>query len=217
MNRIKILLVDDHELFRDGLSSLLRTHNDFQIVGSLSSGEEAISQVSNLLPDVILMDIMMEGLNGIQTTDKLKRTNPEAKVILISMEANSKFIEEGIKAGAMGYLPKSVNARTLTEAIQSVYKGEQFFSDEVSEIIFKKFLQKSMGQKNENKVLSKREIEVLREIALGHTNKEVGEKLFISTKTVDTHRSNILQKLDLKTTADLVRYAIKNQIADLDE
>jgi len=217
MNRIKILLVDDHELFRDGLSSLLRTHNDFQIVGSLSSGEEAISQVSNLLPDVILMDIMMEGLNGIETTDKLKRTNPEAKVILISMEANSKFIEEGIKAGAMGYLPKSVNARTLTEAIQSVYKGEQFFSDEVSEIIFKKFLQKSMGQKNENKVLSKREIEVLREIALGHTNKEVGEKLFISTKTVDTHRSNILQKLDLKTTADLVRYAIKNQIADLDE
>lgn len=217
MNRIRILLVDDHELFRDGLSSLLRTHNDFQIVGSLSSGEEAISQVSNLLPDVILMDIRMEGLNGIETTDKLKRTNPEAKVILISMEANSKFIEEGIKAGAMGYLPKSVNARTLTEAIQTVYKGEQFFSDEVSEIIFKKFLQKSMGQKNENKVLSKREIEVLREIALGHTNKEVGEKLFISTKTVDTHRSNILQKLELKTTADLVRYAIKNQIADLDE
>lgn len=219
MDRIRVLLVDDHELFRDGVSSLLKSHNDFQVIGSLSSGEEAISKVSDLWPDVILMDIMMEGLSGIDVTEKLKKSYPEAKVILLSMEANSKFIEEGIKAGAWGYLPKSVNSRILIKAIQTVHRGEQFFSDEVSEIIFKKFLKKSMGQKpeNEDKVLSKRETEVLRHIALGYPNREIGEKLFISTKTVDTHRSNILQKLELKTTADLVRYALKNQIIDLDE
>lgn len=219
MNKIRILLVDDHELFRDGLASLLKTHNDIQIVGSLSSGEEVVDNVVDYAPDVILMDIMMGGITGIEATENLKQSFPDVKVILLSMEANSKFIEAGIKAGACGYLPKSINSGILIKAIQAVHRGEQYFSDEVSAIIFEKFLKKSMGQKpdNENQELSKREVEVLRHIALGYTNKETGEKLFISTKTVDTHRSNILQKLYLKTTAHLVRYALRNQIIDIDE
>lgn len=219
MNKIRILLVDDHELFRDGLASLLKTHNDIQIVGSLSSGEEVLDNVVDYAPDVILMDIMMGGITGIEATENLKQSFPDVKVILLSMEANSKFIEAGIKAGACGYLPKSINSGILIKAIQAVHRGEQYFSDEISAIIFEKFLKKSMGQKpdNENQELSKREVEVLRHIALGYTNKETGEKLFISTKTVDTHRSNILQKLYLKTTADLVRYALRNQIIDIDE
>ncbi len=219
MNKIRILLVDDHELFRDGVASLLKTQNDIQIVGSLASGEEALDKVDDLAPDVVLMDIMMGGITGIEATANLKQSSPDVKVILLSMEANSKFIESGIKAGAWGYLPKSVNSGVLIKAIHAVHKGEQYFSDEVSAIIFEKFLKKSMGQKpdNENQELSKRELEVLRYIALGNTNKETGEVLFISTKTVDTHRSNILQKLYLKTTADLVRYALKHQIIDIDE
>lgn len=219
MNKIRILLVDDHDLFRDGISSLLKTQTDIQIVGSLSSGEEVVENVAVYSPDIILMDIMMGGMTGIEATEKLKLSSPDVKIILISMEANSKFIEAGIKAGACGYLPKSVNSAILLKAIHAVQNGEQYFSDEISAIIFNKFLKKSMGQKpdSENQELSKREIEVLRYIALGNTNKETGEILFISTKTVDTHRSNILQKLYLKTTADLVRYALKNQIIDIDE
>ncbi len=215
--KIKVMLVDDHTLIRDALGSMLHQADDLQVVGSVSSGEELIGKLGSVNPDVVLMDIMLKGMTGIEATRWIKERTPKVKVILVSSEVKKEFVSAGIQAGIDGYLPKDVEKATLLTAIHSVMNGEKYFNEAVTQLVFEDFYKKeknSVDVQRQLKLtdLSKRELEVLTLIASGKTNKEVADELFISTKTVDSHKMHILDKLGLKNTAELVKYAIKNNL-----
>ncbi|HEX8038013.1 MAG TPA: response regulator transcription factor [Chryseosolibacter sp.] len=217
----KVLIVDDHRLLRDGLTALLNEAEDIEIVGSVPSGEEAISIFPSLKPDVILMDIMMGGMTGIEATRWIKEQDPNAKVILISSEVKKDLVTAGIQCGIDGYLPKDVDLTILREAIKTVKNGGRYFNEAITNLVFEDFYQKKKLTNMSGKVtlpndLTKREQEVLALVASGKSNQEVADELFISIKTVDTHKNHILDKLGLKNTAELVRYAIKNKLISLE-
>jgi DNA-binding NarL/FixJ family response regulator len=219
--RIKVLLVDDHTLVRDALAIMLRQVDDIQVVGALSSGEDAVSKVNILAPDVILMDIMLKGMTGIEATRWIKERNSKIKIILLSMEVKKEFVTAGIQSGIDGYLPKDVEKNILLDAIRMAYQGGKYFNEAITSLVFEDFYkkEKSTLQTEERlKVtdLTKREREVLALVANGKSNKEVADQLFISTKTVDTHKTHILDKLGLKNTAELVKYAIKNKLIPME-
>lgn len=217
MERIKVLLVDDHAVVRDSIAIMLAQLNDIQIVGSLSSGEELISKMRDLNPDIIIMDIHMKGMTGIEATRWVKERNSKVKVILLSMEVRKELVSAGIQSGIDGYLPKDVEKSTLIDAIRLVSKGEKYFNEAITNLVFEDFYNREVSARQTKQHLqltdlSKREMEVLQLIASGKSDKEVAEQLFISTKTVNTHKMHILGKLGLKNTAELVRYAIKHEL-----
>jgi DNA-binding NarL/FixJ family response regulator len=219
--KTKVLLVDDHRLLRDGLAALLKQADDIEVVGSVTSGEEAIHIFPSLKPDVILMDIMMGGMTGIEATRWIKEQDSDVKVILISSEIKKELVTAGIQCGIDGYLPKNVDENVLTDAIRTVKTGGKYFNEAITNLVFEDFYQKKKSVQSSGKVtmpndLTKREQEVLALVARGKSNQEVADELFISIKTVDTHKSHILDKLGLKNTAELVRYAIKNNLISLD-
>ncbi len=219
-NKIKVMLVDDHRLLRDGIASMLGQTEDIEIVGSVSSGEEAIQEFPSMNPDVVLMDIMMSGMTGIEATRWIKEQNSAIKIILISSEVKKEFVTAGIQSGIDGYLPKDAEKETLIEAIRTVAKGGRFFNEAITSLVFEDFYKKQKfippGKITSPHDLTHREVEVLALVASGKSNKQVAEELFISVKTVETHKSHILEKLGLKNTAELVRYAIKNNLISLD-
>jgi DNA-binding NarL/FixJ family response regulator len=214
--KIQVALADDHGLIRHGIVALLEGVLDIKVVASVSSGEEAINVASDRSPDVFLLDIVMKGMNGIETTRWIKEQNPAIKIILVSSEVSKDYIAEGLKMGIDGYLPKDTTKETLIEAIYTVMRGEKFFSPEVTALVFKDFYLKETEGKGlptkKAKELSKREEEVLTLIASGKTIKEIGEILFISAKTVETHKIHIQDKLGLTNTAQLVKYAIDHKM-----
>jgi len=221
MSNIKVLIVDDHRLLRDGLAALLKEASDIEIVGSVPSGEEAINIFPTLRPDVILMDIMMGGMTGIEATRWLKEQDSHVKVILISSEIKKELVTAGIQCGIDGYLPKDVDFNVLCDAIRTVRGGGRYFNEAITNLVFEDFYQKKKLTNTQGKVtlpndLTKREQEVLALVASGKSNQEVADDLFISIKTVDTHKNHILDKLGLKNTAELVKYAIKNKLISLD-
>lgn len=218
MSKINILVVDDHSLVREGIITMLSIYDDFEIIGDAESGEDALKKIEDEKPDVILLDINMPGINGIETAKRILENYDSIKIIILSMEVTQDHISEAIKAGVAGYLAKDTKKEVLAEAIRKVMTGEQYFGDKISQVIFKGFYKQSKGEQvaNENKDLSKREVEVLRQIASGLSNREVADKLFISIRTVDAHRNHIMQKLNMKSTAQLVKYAIKEKIIDLE-
>jgi DNA-binding NarL/FixJ family response regulator len=220
-SKIKVLIVDDHRLLRDGLSAILNQVEDIEVVGSVRSGEEAISIFPSLKPDIILMDIMMGGMTGIEATRWIKEQDNNVRVILISSEIKKELVTAGIQCGIDGYLPKDVDQNVLQEAIRTVKKGGRYFNEAITNLVFEDFYQKKKLTNTQGKVtlpndLTKREQEVLALVASGKSNQEVADDLFISIKTVDTHKNHILDKLGLKNTAELVRYAIKNNLISLD-
>ena len=216
---IKILLVDDHSLMREGMVALLRDVEDIEIVGSIASGEEAVNLADELKPNLILMDIMLRGMTGIEATRWIKERNPDIKIILISMEVSKDYISAGIKSGVDGYLHKDSEKATLIEAIRLVHNGGRYFNEAITSLVFEDFYKhEKTGKPKEKKIsqdLTKREHEILELVAEGKSNREVGETLFISVKTVETHKTHILEKLGLRNTAELVKYAIKNNIIPL--
>jgi DNA-binding NarL/FixJ family response regulator len=217
--KIKVLLVDDHKLIRDGLTSMLIKLTDVQVVGSVSSGEEAINQVRQNRPDVILMDIMMGGMTGIEATRWIKDLDPTVKVLLVTKEVSKEYVSAGIKSGVDGYLPKDVTSETVVEAIRSVHGGNKFFNDAIMKLVFEDFYNQEKAKPAIKKLpneLTNREYEVFCWAATGKTNKEVAEGLFISVKTVETHKTKILEKLGLRNTSELVKYAIANKIISID-
>lgn len=213
---IRVALADDHQLVREGIASLLKDLKDIEVIASVSSGEEMLNVANSASPDVILMDIMMKGMTGIEATRWIKEQNPATKIILISSEVNKDFISEGIKMGIDGYLPKGTNRETLVNAIRTVMNGYKFFDPEVTSLVFQDFYLKETEGKGlptkKSKELSKREEEVLRHIVAGKSLKQIGEELFISAKTVETHKIHIQEKLGLSNTAQLVKFAIENKI-----
>jgi DNA-binding NarL/FixJ family response regulator len=214
--KIQIIIVDDHALLRHGIHSMLKDISTIEVLAAVSSGEEAISMLNTYSPHIFLMDIVMRGMSGIETTRWIKERNPDSRVILISSEVSKEFISAGIKSGINGYLPKDASKEELIEAINTVMKGERYFSPEVTALVFQDFYLKEKDGKGlpskKTTELSKREEEVLTHIASGKSLRETADALFISVKTVETHKQHIQDKLGLKNTAQLVKYAIDKKL-----
>lgn len=218
MNKVKIILVDDHEIVRDGIKSLLLTSNNIKIIGEASNYSELKQLLSGNKVNIIVMDISLPGISGIEITKELSDRYPEIKVLILSMFTDEEFIYNAIKAGAKGYLPKNSKQEDLINAINVIQSGEEFFSPLISQVLMNSYIKK-IRTEDENKTdeesLSKRELEILKLVAEGYSNKEISERLFISIRTVETHKTHILNKLNLKSTVDLVKYAIRMKIINL--
>lgn len=211
-NKIKILLVDDHTLMMYGLRNLIEQNKKFQIVGEAVNGYEAIELFNKLHPDVVMMDISMPELDGIEATKKIKKKK-NAKVIIMSSFDDEKSLIQADMAGADGYLFKNCDRGELYEAITNVVSGQKYYSSAIPQSLIEKITEKKyLAKVKPEKELTKREIEIIKAIAEGLSNKEISKKLFISDRTVNTHRTNIIMKLDVKNSVELVAKAIRNKI-----
>jgi DNA-binding NarL/FixJ family response regulator len=206
---IKVLIADDHQLFREGMVNLLSNVEDIEVIGQAKDGKETIERARQLRPDVILIDIGMPLMNGIDATRILKKEYPSIKVIAVSMHSDRQFVKGILEAGADGYLLKNCTYRQLIDAVHSVVSGKKYLSDEITGMIIQGYLEPSDYDKEGNEELSEREIEILKLYAEGKSTREISEKLFISVKTVGTHKQHIFDKLNLNSNADLVKYALK--------
>ena len=207
---ITIVLVDDHKILRDGLKNIIQKKANFKIIGEASDGREAVKLCRKLNPNVVITDISMQDLNGVEATSQILKENPEIKVIGLSMHSNKKFIQSLFKAGGFGYLLKDGDSEELITAITVVMQNRKYLSKSINQ----KYLS-SIDDDIDTAKLSSREIEVLQLIAEGNSSKEMGEKLFLSSKTVDVHKNNIMKKLNLFTIPELTKYAIREGLTDL--
>ncbi|MCO6360870.1 response regulator [Roseivirga pacifica] len=211
MNTIKVGLVDDHELFREGIKLLMSRIEETELVFDVGSGIAALEELKSTMPDVLLLDLDMPGKNGVDTFQEARELYPDLKVIILTMHSEERMISYLMEMGVNGYLMKDSNRETLRNAILNVYEKGMYYSEEVSKAMLEGLKRKTrltprVGQKI---VLSAREQEVLELVAEGYSNKEIAEKLFISSRTVDGHRTNILQKFDVHNTAKLVMEAVR--------
>jgi DNA-binding NarL/FixJ family response regulator len=217
--KIRVFIVDDHQLIRDGLIALLAESDSIEIVGDASSGEEAINMLDRAKPDVILMDLIMHGMSGLEATRWLKETNSGCKVILVTMEVNKEHLATGIRCCIDGYLPKNSPRKFLLDAIAQVYNGGKFFPEPLKKMIFDDFAFRERFNAPEKprlpNDLTRREYEILGHVVDGKSNGEIAEELFISVKTVDTHKTHILEKLQVRNIAELVIYAVKHGIVSI--
>jgi len=210
MSKIKILLVDDHEIVRTGLRMMLLAEDDLEIAGEVNSGEESLQAVQDLKPDVVLMDVAMPGIGGIEATRKIKAVNADTAVLALTMHEDEQYFFEMLNAGASGYIPKRAAPDDLVSAIRVVSQGNVFLYPTLAKMLVKDFLDRAeSGSVPVVEELTPREREVLTYIAEGYTNREIAENLVISVKTVDRHRENIMQKLNLHNRVELVKYAIE--------
>jgi DNA-binding NarL/FixJ family response regulator len=213
MKKIQVIIADDHKIIRVGLRGLLEREKDIDVVGEAENGNELLSVLQKIQPDVILMDIDMGTTSGIDATREVKKLYPAIQVLGLTMHEEQNFIVDMLEAGASGYLLKNAGRDELLTAIHTVSKGDSYFSQKVSATLLQAITrQKETPTAHDHKEqmpLSDREVEVLKLIAEEHSNGEIAEKLFISIRTVDTHRRNLLEKLNVKNTAGLVRYAIE--------
>jgi len=216
---IRIFLVDDHQLVRDGIKALLIGAENIEIIGEASTGKEFFEKLSANRPDILILDISLPDASGIDITRRISSEYPEIKVLILSMYTNEDFVINSVKAGARGYLPKNTSREELLEAIHTVYGGEEFFAASISKIILKSYLRNAREDEpflqQRTASLTSREIEILRLFAEGHINKEISDKLDISIRTVETHKNHIMKKLELKSTVELIKFAIKNKLIEL--
>jgi DNA-binding NarL/FixJ family response regulator len=213
---IKVLIADDHQLFREGLVNLLTSAPEIEVIAQAKDGREATEKAIELKPDVVLIDINMPHMNGIDATRELKKKLPDLKIIAVSMHSDRQYVKGILEAGADGYLLKNCTYRQLTDAVKSVYSGKKILSDDITDLVIKGYLEPTETELDGFEDLSEREVEILQLFAEGKSTREISEKLFISVKTVGTHKQHILEKLDLKTNADIIKYALKKGMIQLD-
>jgi len=220
-NKIKILLVEDHKIVSDGIKNLLLEVENFELIACVTNGKEAIDLLEERKNiEIVITDISMPIINGIELTNLISQKYPEIKVLILTMYNTEDYIVNSIKSGAKGYLPKQDTTKeVLIEAINSIYNGEEYFSPTISKIIMKNFVnsaKKSSKFENVKKLsLTHREKEILKMFAEGNTNQEIADFLNISIRTVETHKNNIMMKYDFKSTVEMVKFAIKNNIVDI--
>ncbi len=216
MDKIRILLADDHTILRDGIRSLLEDETDMVVIGEADDGHTTVKLVKQLDPDVVLMDIAMPLLNGIEATRQIKRDNPRTKVLILTMHENEEYIRQLLAVGAVGYILKDAAARELLGAIRAVYRGEAVLSPAITRLVIEDYLRwGDLQPESDASGLSPREREVLQLVAEGYTNKQIAEILSISIKTVQTHRLNMMSKLDLHDRGELIKYAIQKKIIEI--
>lgn len=209
---IRILLVDDHQMILDGLGYIFKQSKSFEVVAKVNSGKEALKILENIKIDIVITDLDMPEMSGLQLLKKIKETYENIKVIMLTMHSDNQLIKEVMKNGADGYLLKTSNEEDMIIAVNQVYDGKKYYSTAITENLLSAESDKSNHLKTE--LLTDREIEILKDISNGLSSSEIGEKLFISSRTVDTHRTNLMKKLDIKNIAGLVRYAIQNKLLD---
>lgn len=207
--KIRVLLVDDHMLVLDGLQARLELEDNIDIIATASNGLEALEKSAVTQPDLVLMDVSMPVLNGLEATKRFKSEQPHVKVLMLSMHNDKEYILSLIQSGANGYVLKDVSSEELVQAISTVHQGGTYFSSGASEALFS-----TTAAPKQCDELSKREIAVLKEVAIGLSNKEIASALSISVRTVETHRQNIKNKLDIHSSAGLVKYAIEHGLID---
>jgi DNA-binding NarL/FixJ family response regulator len=213
MEKIRIIITDDHQLFRNGLKMLLEASPEFEIVGEASNGEEFLRILRNCTADIVLMDINMPEMDGIEATKKGIKICPSISVIALSMYGEEEYYYKMVDAGAKGFLLKDSDISEVKEAILTVRKGGSYFSQELLYHVIQKIKHRESESKSAN--LSKREKEILLKICEGLSNQEIAETLFISKRTVDKHRANLLGKTNSKNTASLILFAIKNKLIEI--
>ncbi len=213
---IKIVVADDHQLFREGLVNLLESDDSIQVIGQAENGEIAIKKALELKPDILLTDIAMPNMNGMEATRNLKKQLPELKIIAVSMHSDRQFVKGMLTAGTDAYLLKNCTHQQLLDAVHSVYNGKKYLSEDITEMVISGYLDGSGTNDDKYNQLSEREKEIFLLLAEGVSTREIGDKLFISVKTVGTHKQNILEKLELKNNSDIVKYALKKGLIQLD-
>ncbi len=212
---INILLVDDHAVLREGLKALLNSEPDMRVIGGAGDGREALRRVEALRPDVAVVDISMPNLNGIETVRQLRHLHAELKLIILSMHATHAYVTEALQAGANGYVVKQADAIEVVNAIRAVMAGGAYLSPTISKDLIEDYLSRAPSQKSAFK-LTTREREVAQLIAEGRSTRDISTELTVSVKTVETHRANIMRKINAKSTADIVKYALKRGWITLD-
>ncbi len=210
-----ILIADDHDIIREGIKNILRKASEFEIVGEASDGEEVLEKVGELKPDILLLDITMPKKSGLEILDQIQRISKKTKILIISVHKANAYVMRAIKSGVKGYLNKENAADDLLPALRKIAAGQVFLSAEVSSYLLEK-ASKGPEEIAKEKILSEREEEVMRLVAEGKTAKEISDVLFISVRTVENYKNNILRKLGLHKTSDLIKYAIKNKIVDIE-
>ncbi len=214
---IAVLIVDDHMIVREGIRKLLETESDIEVIGEAGTGRKAVELTLELCPDVVIMDIAMPHMNGLEATRQLRQSAPDVKILILSAHCDDAYVENVMASGAAGYLIKQTSAHYLAEAVREVQKGNRFYSPTVSRRVQKRkqnTLNRKGVPKPEASSLSSREAEVLQLIAEGEANKQIANTLGISIKTVEKHRDHLMHKLDIHETAGLTRYAIEAGIIE---
>jgi len=214
----RVLLVDDHPLFREGVRALLSKASDIEVVGEAGDGKQAIELTEKLSPDVIVMDLVMPGMNGMQAAQHLHDHHPDIKILILSMYDDDEYIRQILKAGASGYVLKRSASDDLLRAIREVESGGSALHPTVAAKLIKDYVRrtKATDQKNSGSILTARESEVLKLIAEGQTNQQIADALGLGRKTIDTHRTNIMRKLDLHDVTGLVKYALRHGLIKLE-
>ncbi len=214
--KTSIYITDDHKIVADGVASFLDGHEKYELKEYCRSGQELMEKLKQVQPDILLLDISMPGISGIDLAKIISKEYPDIRIMMLSSSTDEESLDEAVKAGAMGYLAKDVAEEEFLTALDKIMDGESYFSTSVSQTVFNNFTKHVKNESSHSTdLLSEREIEVIRLIAEGLSLKEIGERLFISARTVESHKKNILEKLELHSTVDLVKYAILNGIASL--
>ena len=211
--KIRLLVVDDHPVVRAGLRMLLAAQPDMEVVGEAVDGESAVERALALMPDVVVMDVAMEGMDGLAATREIVSRLPRTRVVVLTMHSNEEYLRQALDAGATGYVLKEAVDTEIAVAIRVVHRGEVFLYPSFTRVLLGDIIQagetEDQSQQDGYELLSEREKEVLRLVALGDTNREIAERLFLSVRTVETYRARVMEKLNLKSRGELVRYALR--------
>lgn len=218
MSKMKVLIVDDHVIVREGLRALLETHPDIKIVGEAADGKEALSKVEEVKPDIVLMDITMPGINGLEATRQIKQRNPDVKILVLTVHEGDEYFFKMLTAGASGYFVKGGSSSELVSAMKTVWHGDVYLYPTVAKKLLGEYLQRVRAGKNKEDYggLTNRERQILKLIAEGDSNQKIAEFLVLSPTTVQTHRAHIMAKLGLHSRTELVKYAIRHGFITLD-
>lgn len=214
---ITILLADDHSIVRSGLKHIIQNQPDMKVIDEAENGEEAVIKALEKVPNVVVMDLNMSKKSGLVATKQITEANCDIKIIVLTMHENKEYLYRVLQAGASSYLLKSFNEDDLIEAIRTVHRGEAYLYPQATRLLLEDYLRKSSSSTNhQTETLSGREQEILSHLAKGYTNKEIADLLYLSIKTIEAHKSKIMEKLNLKTRVDLVRFALKNGYLDFE-
>ena len=215
MSTIKVLLVDDHTLLREGIRALLTLHKDIKIVGEASEGKEAVIKTVDLKPDVVILDIVMPGMDGLEAARQIRKKSPETKILILTQYDNKEYVLSAIKAGVSGFIPKRDTASELIAAILAVYQGNPFLYPTATSALIKDYLRQAGKDPYES--LTERRKEILRLIAEGYSSKTIAQKLNLSSKTIESHRAKLMEQLDLHNQVELTKYALHKGLVQIHE
>lgn len=214
--RLRLLLADDHGMFREGLRALLEKHKDIKVIAEAANGREAVRLARDLKPTIAVMDVSMPDLNGVEATRRILKRSPKAKVIALSMHSDRRFVVEMLRAGAQGYLLKDCAYEELVRAIRTVAGGRVYLSPRIAGVVLEDCVRRAASEAAPASALTAREREVLQLLAEGHGTKQIAARLHVSTKTIDTHRHNIMNRLDIHSVAELTKYAVREGLTTLE-